>query len=39
VLVWEPLEMEGQWYDRPKRKAEEEKGKKAAEDALHAVTM
>ena len=39
VLVWEPPGMEGQWHDRAKRKAEEEKGKKAAEDALHAVTV
>ena len=39
MLVWEPPGMEGQWYDRAKRKAEEEKGKKAAEDALHAVTV
>lgn len=31
--------MKGQWYGRAKRKAEEEKGKKAAEDALHAVTV
>jgi len=34
-----PPGMEGQWYDRAKRKAEEEKGKKAAEGVLHAVTV
>jgi hypothetical protein len=39
VLVWEPPGMEWQWCDRAKRKAEEEKGKKAAKDALHAVTV
>ena len=38
VLVWEPPEMEGQWYDRAKRKVDEEKGKRAAEDGLKAVT-
>ena len=38
TLVWEPPGMEGQWYDRAKRKVEEEKDKKAAEDALKAVT-
>jgi hypothetical protein len=31
--------MEGRRYDRAKRKAEEEKGKKAAEDSLHAATV
>jgi hypothetical protein len=31
--------MEGQWYDRAKRNVEEEKGKEAAEGALHAVTV
>jgi GNAT superfamily N-acetyltransferase len=28
VVVWEPLGMEGQWYGRAKRKAEEENGRK-----------
>jgi hypothetical protein len=39
ALVWEPLGMEGRWYDGTKRKVEEEKGKKAAEDSLHAATV
>lgn len=39
ALVWEPPGMEGRWYDRAKRKVEEEKEKKAAEDSLHAATV
>jgi hypothetical protein len=39
ALVWEPPGMEGRRYDRAKRKVEKEKGKKAAEDSLHAATV
>ena len=38
TLVWEPPGMEGQWYDRAKRKVEKEKDKTAAEGAVQAVT-
>lgn len=37
-LVWEPPGMEGRYYDRAKRKIDEEKEKKKSEKALEAAT-
>jgi hypothetical protein len=38
TLAWEPPGMEGQWYNRAKRKIDGEREKKAAEDALRSAT-